>query len=337
MKIINAVSLSTMLFIIFGCSNTADKYRNIDSKSMLIEYSAFEHDMGNMIRITADDSCIYVSNAPDFKIFVYDFNGALKKTIGNKGPAPWEFGSIWSFAKDADDKSYWVHDFSKQAIKKYSSKNDSMLLLRRLKTTNNIQYLKDSKFLVPRVMDESGDFVISVYNAEKDIFEKDFDLTAIAGIKSSSKNIDYVLSGSFCKNESNEIIYSCTYAGVFFYFDASCDSVKMYKDFRNLPIPDSYLSNNGIQLSPKQFVSVCSAVDDSKIYFLTLRDETHNPMKCKMFYIDIYNLSNGLYIKSIALPLYKGEAMPFYMAKTSNHLIIGYINGIISVYDIKES
>ncbi|MEA4840321.1 MAG: 6-bladed beta-propeller [Bacteroidales bacterium] len=335
MKTIHFISLFVLLSIGFGCRNTEEKHRNVDSKYKLIEYSVFEHDMGQIIRITADDSCIYISNAPDYKIFVYDFKGNLKKTIGNKGPAPWEFGSIWSFAKEKDGKSYWVHDYSKQHIKKYSAKNDSLLISRRLKTTNNIQYLKDGKFLVPRVINKSRDFVISVYNAENNIFEKDFNLTTISGIESDLINKDYVLSGFFCKNSSNEIIYSCIYAGVFFHFNRSCDSVKIYKDIRNLPIPKSSISNNEIHLSPRQLVSICSAVDNSKIYLLTLKDETQNPMKCKIFYIDIYNLRNGKYIKSITLPLYRGEEIPVYMAKTKDYLIIGYINGTIAVYDFK--
>ena len=103
---IKKIILFSLIFTtILSCSNDVGDGDRVLINNKLVEYTAFTHNSGHLIRMWADSNNIYVSNAPDFKIFAYDFKGKIKETFGKKGRGPGEFGSIWFFQKEKYNKS----------------------------------------------------------------------------------------------------------------------------------------------------------------------------------------------------------------------------------------
>lgn len=327
---------SLIFTTILSCSNDVGDGNRIVLNNKLVEYSVFTHDSGYMIRMWADNNNIYVSNAPDFKVFAYDFKGKIKETFGKKGRGPGEFGSIWFFQKEIDNKSYWIHDYPKSEIRNQLLKNDTVISSNKISSRGNIQYINNGKFVIPRVDEKTNELLFSIFNTKNKVYEKDFNVSKLAKIPQGSLGSDYTLHGTFAKNSKNEIIYSCMFAGIFFKLDSLSSTLKVYSDIRNLPVPKSKISNGEIHLTPKQTTSISVTADEKTIYFLTTQEPKKSSMKCKYFYIDMYNITDGSYRNSIKIEKYMGEQIPISIAKIKNYLIIGYSDFAIVTYKFKN-
>ncbi len=318
-------------FFLFSCSN-GDVYKDrIISEVKLNEVSRFEYEDGRAIRMTADDSLIYISSSPDNTVRVFNYQGELCKTIGQKGEAPWENGSIWSFGKDAS--SYWLHDYPKMALKKYDATTDSLLKFRKFITKHNVIFLQDNQFVVPHVDDEKGIFYISLYDAMKDSILKSVDICKLsARFEKLPPYGDFTFQGNLCKNSVGQSVFYCLYNSSFFFIDKNFSKVTHHYDIRNLPISEPIITNDWIKLNPDNAGILAGAMDEKYIYFVAPKYKGSKlNKKLKGILIDVYDLNTKKYITSFESP--KTAHKIGTIAKTNKGLVLGDYHGNIYVYD----
>lgn len=329
----NKLLLMASIFLFYGCTDNenGDKRRVIDNTSVFKLKNSFQHEQGYLIRLFANDSSIFVSNAPDFKVFQYDFDGKINRTFGKKGPAPWEYGTIWHFALTENKEFYWVHDYPQQSLKKYAIKKDTLVDTFKAITTNNVAYIGIDNFLVPELDSTSKNFIIKMCN--KSSQKKVIDLFKISSAKKNKREyLNFVFEGEFSNLYKNNILYTCFNSGEHYLIDINNYSLKIIKDFRNLPVPEGYKENSQIKLMPKQTTALSSSIDEKHIYMLSTGDFTEDVKKSN-FFIDRYSTNTGKYEKSIPIERFEGEEQPFKIVKIKNNMIIGYKNGTIAQFE----
>ena len=329
-----------VLTFLFSCTYTEkiDDFRVIDSKVDLKLLKSFNH-LGYIVRLWADKNNIYISSAPNFQIYQYDLKGNLIRKYGKSGPAPWENGTLWYFEKTSDNKYYWVHDYSKQMVKKFNLSNDTMIENHKLMTINNIILDGNDNFYIPKINFTTKNFHISKLNIKSKEFCAEININRLVGLDSKQAPLsysDYIFEGDFCKNSKGQILYYCYNAGISFLINTNNDSVSVIKDVRQLPIPKAYLKNKEVHLAPKNMVCLSGALDEKYMYLLTTKTQPKglNSLRNNTFYIDIYNIETFKYLKSFELPKFKDEEIPFKIAKKDNNLIVAYEDSNVGIYKI---
>jgi len=316
--------------VLFSCGNHSTYKNRVVSDVQLKEMNHFEYDDGNIVRMTADDSGIYISSSPDNTIRAFDYSGKLCKTLGKKGEAPWENGTIWSYGKDS--VCYWLHDYNKMALKKYDVNVDAMLLYRRFMTKHNVMFLKNNQFLIPHFKSETGICYVSLYDALKDSILKSADICKLSGkFKKLPPFGDFTFQGDFCKNSIGQAVFYCMYNSSFFFIDKNFN-VTYHTDIRNLAIGEPTMSENSIRLDPDNIGILSGTMDNRYIYFLAPKYQVKKFKDLKNYLIDVYDISTKKYIKSFTLPSCKGD-YAISIAKTNKGFVVSYNNGYVFVYD----
>jgi hypothetical protein len=329
-----------IIFLLFlSCTNYDKKDIRVlvGMKEVLKFEKSFEHRAGRGIRLGCDDTSIYVSNDPDFKIYLYSYSGKLVRRLGRKGPAPFENNAIWSFSLDEGKHNYWVHDFSKQLLKKFSLVEDTLVTVRKMITMNNVLYIGKDKFIIPRADDKSGGYLLSLFDVNTVSYTKNFDLIVLSDLKEqkSKEHLGFIFEGNFCRNK-NYATYYCYSTGLFFVINLTDYTIKTIEDIRQLPIPKVYIKNGEIQLDPKLFASTSAAMDDKYLYSLTTKDVADIRGKGK-FQIDVYEIENRRYQGSFEVDKLNGVDKPREIAVHSNKMVILFDSGLINIYKINTS
>lgn len=318
---------------LFSCSESST-YRNRVVKDINLRLlSAFEYEDGKVMRFTADDSLIYISSDPDNTIKAFDYSGKLIKTIGIKGGAPWENGTIWSFGKDSN--CYWIHDYPKMALKKYDSTTDTMQLYRTFITKHNVLYTHNNQFLVPYFDSENGIFYLSCYDAQLDSVIKKIDINKLTKrFNKLPPYGDFTFQGNFCKNNNNQYLFYCEYNGSFFFIDKNIEKTSYHNDVRNLPISEPIYSgeNTRMRLDPDNIGIISACMNNEFIYLLCPKNNENKWKAVRDYVIDIYDIKTFKYLYSFNIPNYK-EDLPRRIAKTTKGLLIEYKNGYVVLYD----
>lgn len=329
MKIKYILIISAITF--FSCGDrTTFKNRTI-SDVKLKEINCFEYEDGQIIRMTADDNCIYLSSSPDNTIKVLNYNGKLCKSIGQKGEAPWENGTIWSYGKDSS--CYWMHDFPKMALKKYDAKMDTLLLFRRFQTKHNVLFLRNNQFVVPNVKSETGVFYLSLYDALKDTIIKSVNICSLSGkFKKLIPFGDFTFQGDFCKNDSGQAVFYCMYNSSFYFIDKDF-KISNHFDIRNLPIGVPSLSEQGmIRLNPENIGIISGTMDNKYIYLLAPKYHEIKRNRLKFYMIDVYDINTKKYLKSFEMPNPKEDRIKA-ISKTNKGFVVAYSGGTVTVYN----
>lgn len=319
---------------IIACNEEQNNIR-ILSNYKLKEISHFGHLKGHIIRLWAD-SLIYISDAPDFKVSVYNYQNELVKVLGKKGPAPWEFGSIWGFARDSNDSTYWVHDYQKKLLKNYNYYTDSMISSCKVETRNNVQYMGEGNFLMPRMRKTDNNLLLSVLDVNTKKIIKDFNLSEKANLESNDYGHHMVLHGNFAKSLSNNTIYACENAGIFFKINMQTDSITVHKYIGDIPTPKNSIHNGMVLLEPKIYAPYSVAVDEQCIYFLAGANYNKRPEMCRAFYIDIYDLESCKYKNSIKVEKREGDYIPKIIAKYKDKIILAYNDYSVVIYQYEN-
>ncbi len=327
--------LVIFLFLtISSCSNEEDEDPRVIFNDALIYQTEFEHPAGHIIRFWTDSNYVYISSAPDFKIHIYNHQGKFIKFLGKKGNAPSENDALWYFTIDETQKRYWVHDYAKQSVKLFSLNSDSLLLTRKTITINNVVYIKKGKFIIPRIDERNGSFLLSIYDTEMQNYIKDYDLLKLAKNKSlkNSKYLDFVFSGNFC-SDSNNVVYFCNSVGLFFVINTQDLSIHTIEDIRNLPIPKAIVRNKEIHIEPKQVASISASLYKDYLYSLSTK-KTNDIRKSGKFLIDIYNIHSKKHLGSFEIKKRNGEDTPKRISIFKDKLFVQFGNEIISIYKI---
>ena len=317
---------------IISCKQQSSFQNRVIDNIQLQVINEFEYEEGNVIRMWADDSLIYISSDPNHVMDILDHKGTRLRTVGQGGEAPWENGTIWSYDRDSD--YYWLHDYPKMALKKYSIQTDSMLLFRRCETKHNVVHLKDDLYLVPQMDAKEGVFYMSLYDAKEDRDLKKVDLCKLTGrFDKLPAYGDYTFQGDFCKNENGSAVFYCMYNSAFFLISGELDTITFHYDVRNIPIAEPIVTEERVVLDPMKCGILSATMDDKYLYFLTPEFNESAWYKVRSFVIDIYEINSCKYVKSIPIPLFQKKYVPFKIAKTNKNFIIEYYGGYFSVYE----
>ncbi len=325
------ILITTVILLLLSCNGTEESGNRNISEYKLNEICRFEYEDGYIIRTTVDDTLIYITSALTNSIEIYDYTGKHFKTIGKKGEAPWENGTIWSFYLDSN--SYWLHDYPKMALKKYDSKTDTLQVFRRFITKHNVLYVHNNQFLVPNFDSGSGIFYLSFYDAIADSITRNVDINKLTRrFEKIPPYGDFTFQGNFCKNKFNDAVFYCTYNSAFFYYKDKTGEVTFHNDIRNLPIGEPTNINDVIHLSPMNVGIVSAAMDEKYIYMLTPRYLEEN-LKIKSYLIDVYKIDDKKYIKSFILPEIKHDYALCISVSTKGLIITGAYGNLI-VYSL---
>ncbi len=332
-------SLVFLLFSFYCCSepNYEDIREVVEMKEVLELKQTFEDNRGYAFRLWCDQNYIYTSMDPDFLVHAYNYSGKEVKTFGKKGPAPFENGEIWSFTKDKTNNIYWMHDISKQLIKKVDLETDTLIATRKIITMNNVLYIDNKKFTIPRSDDRNKSHILSVYDFETGLYIKDYDLLKLSKSErlQGMEHLRFVYEGNWCRNK-NYAVYYCYSSAIFFVIDLRNYSIKTLWDVRRLPIPEPYVKNNEVQLKPKLFASTSAAMDDKYLYSLTTKDVTDIRGKGK-FQIDVYDIEANEYKGSVKVEKLNGVDKPREIAVYADNMVVLFDSGTINIYKIKTS
>lgn len=327
-------------YFLFSCSNGSNEkyYDEKTNMSKVLELTkSFEHDKGIGIRLWCDKQYIYISNDPDFKIYIYNYLGKLIRTLGKKGPAPFENNALWYFNIEESGKSYWVHDRAKQLLKKFDLTKDTLITTRKISTMENVLYIGENKFIIPHSEDNKNSFSLSIYDINTSAYIQNIDLLSFPNLENLKKEkyLAYVFEGNFCKNKDYAVYY-CYSTGIFFIINLRKKSATPMWDVRNLPIPKVHIKNGEIQLEPKLFTSTSAAMDNKYLYSLTTKDVTDIRGKGK-FQIDVYDIEANEYKGSFEIDKLNGVDKPREIAVDSNKMVILFESGTINTYKIDTS
>lgn len=326
-----------IVFLLLACNENNDSKNRTIINYKLSEQRHFEHTFGTAIRMNVQNNIISLSNAPSFGIYQYNLYGNLIRKLTEPGSAPWESHAIWHFSFTKDGKKYWVHDYDKQSIKCYDYAKDSMLFYIKEITQGNVHPIDDDNFIIPHTDIVNNKFLFSIYNIPKKEYIKHFSLTDSLKIKSNIVNQKdlclWLLSGNFADNYKNNLLYYIYDIGRFFIFNKKEKTMKIYKDVRNLPIPIAYVKNQGIHFTEKSIAAISGCIDAKYVYILSVKYNSEKLTTDNTYLIDIYQINNGKYLKSIEVPKYDGNAIPKQISLSQNKLIILYDSQVIVSYN----
>jgi hypothetical protein len=322
---------------LFSCGNrTGFKERKVIEVQLKV-IKHFEYKEGKIIRMTADDNGIYILSSPDNVIRVFDYNGKLRRTIGKNGEAPSDNGLILSYGYDST--SYWVHDVSKEALKKYDIKKDTMMLFRRYQTRNNVLFLCNNQCILPQFKSETGILYLELYDALKDSIIKSIDICSLVGrTKKLPPRGELTFEGQFCKNEQGQAVFYCISNSSFFFIDRDF-KVSHHSDVRNFPISEPVVKEySPIRLIPQNIGILSGTMDNEYIYFLAPKYHERKSKYLKSYMIDVYDINTKKYLISFDLPNPK-EKYVLNISKSNKGFVVSYRGGDVVVYNndfIKE-
>ena len=321
------------LFCFISCKNETKQERLVINDGNWVKNKSFINNI-HAIRMWADMDNIYFSDSPHNTISVYNYNGVLIKRLGKKGPAPWENGTLWGYSPDEDSSYYWVYDYEKQLVKKYNNKTGEMINSMKIYTIDNVQYIGESKLIVPNMNDKTGDFCLSIYDIEKKQKINDINISHLIGLKNAkpSDRLDFVLNGNMCiganKNYSTHYCYN---AGYFFVINNKNLKVSVIKDVRNYNLPKTSIKYGAVRLDPELVMVSSAAIDSTNLYALTSLNG--NFSHTDKFFIDIYDLVTKKYLNSMPIEKLDGEQRPVYIAVNKKSLVIYFEKGTVVIYN----
>lgn len=322
-------TITALCRLLCGCYQESD--RNLIGK--LIAESSFEFSEGRLFRMWSDDSLVYISHGPNFGVSAYTRDGQHVKDYGEEGQAPWQNGSIWGFFPDLSKQQYWVFDYTKQSLKLYSEKTDSLLFLKKILTQNNVFRMKDAVFMIIASDYEKNDIQLQVtdFNNDSVLHVLSMKEMLVTPERKSDKGLFYTLNGNFASSiENDKILYYSHYTGRALLIDTNTYNWAKIEDFRKLPFPVSTNENGKVVVKPHKYVFVSAAMDEKYLYFLSPGDLDKKFIN-NTFYIDQYTL-DGEYQGSYAVPKGPMDDIPIIIEKNGSLFTVAYTNGFIATY-----
>jgi len=282
--------------------------RNIEKRKYtedIIKQNQFDH-IGKISYISTDfEDFLTAVDTKNNRGFLFSPKGKILKEVGKTGEAPWENITL-KYVNFAEKDGYYAFDYSKQTIKKYSS-SDSLLYYYKFDghSVSHISRLKNDIFIVSfgdandflfKIVDIKLKKIINTYSIKR-LIEKEYGFFP-------KRDLDLVFEGYFAKNTlNNRVVYSCNKAGLFFVFDISGKMLYFHKTIDAVPVPKPISKDRGSGIveylvEPDIYVNYSRCLDNKYIYILSniISNKDRNRV------IDMYNLSNGEYVKSISAP-----------------------------------
>lgn len=225
-----------------------------------------------------------------------------------------------------------MHDYAKQLIKLYELQSDSMVFHKKVTTSSNVMWIKESLFMIPIYNEEKNTFFLALSDIVADRLIQKIDIMGVLGNDTTGlTRPDYVLSGEFAISPSRKTVcYMTHYAGRAFIIDMETLNVNLLQDFREPDFPKSFLTANEIVLEPDHSAFTSVAMDEEFIYILSPR-RLDKPLFNNEFAIDVYDFS-GTHIESVSVPRLNND-IPRRISKLTSGFAIAYSNGTIGVFD----
>ncbi len=333
-----ALLISCLFFSCFKNKNEADKYNLKDDRTInqkLSFVSSFEHEEGLVIRLFRNKDHVLVSSAPDMLVYEYDTQGKLIHTYGKKGEGPEENMSVHNF--DIDSNTYWLHNSEKKQLKKGSILGDKASINKNIKTKGEIAHWHGNLHI--GLYCHPGKKIptyFGVYDFEKDQVIRRFPIDSLIQEKPLAifEGQDFYYAGTFSKNTNGDLLYSPNWVGYSFVFKTSGEVV-VIKDFRELPYPALSLESNMFKLTPEIFTARSSCFGEPNEVMI-LANKNIFERRDDIFFVDIYNVQTGKYLRSISCPLSKDNERPLFISYRNQQLCVNYVDGTIAFYNIQK-
>lgn len=278
-----------------------------------------------------DEQIVGIDETTEELIFFERGSFEVERKFGSKGGDPLENERIKSI--DYDQGFIYMVDNSRAMVKKLDN-NGILLKYKKFDFyLDNGVYIGDGRFVLSGDDKNSGEYGLKIYSIEEDRFISEFSFESV--IEPESKDlIGIVYEGNLLKTELyNGFIYYCYRTGLFLRFEHNGDLVYRKKTIDETPVPKPVHKDLGggytsYDAYPPQVFQYSASVVDGHLFILSNIAANFNKE------IDIYNLDNGDYLGSIALPNLEDGQKPKEILVEGSDLVVLYENMTLVCYEM---